>query len=282
MALRPEQLLAALKAEDLRVREVPGWRERGYAELDPTFVINHHTVGGTGPTDQRDVDVMVKGRSDLEGPLCNFLLGKDGTVHVVAFRRARHAGPGARQVFDEVLRDIAPSGDAKARKLRDSKHAHGNRNAWGIEVDHPGDDSPYPAVQVEALIRLNTALCRLGGFPPERCIHHREWTRRKIDMSLRGSDIRALVRARLRGDVTTFEGTPMKYAKADVKKGHPEHGRVYAVTAQGRTWMKSGFKHMDWLAAHGLGPARNPETGEYDIEVWPPENLATFPLLGES
>lgn len=283
MALTPDQLLAALRAEGVRVSEAPGWRDRGYDTLDPRFVVNHHTVGGTGPTDQRDVDEMIRGRPDLEGPLCNFLLGKDGTVHLVAFLRARHAGPGARRVFDEVSRGVAPSGDARARGFKDSDKAHGNRHSWGIEVDHPGDDTAYPPVQVEALVRLNAALCRLGGWTADRCIHHREWTRRKIDMSMR-ADLRALVAARLRPApaVPTFEETPMKYAKADVRGTHPERGKVYAVTAQGRTWMKSGFEHMDWLADHGLGPARNPATGEFDIEKWPVQNLLTFPLLGES
>lgn len=73
----------------------------------------------------------------------------------------------------------------------------------------------------------------------------------------------------------------MKYVRADVPDDHPEHGKVYAISAQGRTWMKSGWAHMDWLAARGLGPRRN-AAGEFDIEEWPVENVLTFPLLGTS
>lgn len=74
----------------------------------------------------------------------------------------------------------------------------------------------------------------------------------------------------------------MKYVKADVEGNHPERGKVYAVTPLGRTWMKSGWAHMDWLASRGLGPGRDPETGEFEVEKWPVENLLQFPLLGAS
>lgn len=78
-----------------------------------------------------------------------------------------------------------------------------------------------------------------------------------------------------------FAPPPLKYVKADVEAGHPEHGKVYAVTVHGRTWMKSGWDHMDWLAGRGLGPKRN-GNGEFPIEVWPAQNVVNLPMLGAS
>lgn len=72
----------------LRVLESPGWATRGRSNaLSPTHVIAHHTAASVDVT-----NLLINGRPDLAGPLCNWALLKDGTVVLIASGRANHAG----------------------------------------------------------------------------------------------------------------------------------------------------------------------------------------------
>lgn len=136
------------------------------------------------------------GRPDLPGPLCQININRKAEVNVVTDGRANHGGAGSSVVVNETKRNIAPSGDARKRKLVDDG-ADLNRWYIGVEVDNNGVDEPYsPEVQA-ALVNVCVALCRHFGWPAERVVHHREATSRKIDMSWRGP-LRARVAARLK------------------------------------------------------------------------------------
>jgi N-acetyl-anhydromuramyl-L-alanine amidase AmpD len=193
-------LADVLRAEGCRVKEEDGWKQRQRptgGELRPVGIINHHSAG------RADLGTVIKGRppSDphpLPGPLANLYVAKDGTVHVVAAGTANHAGAGAREVFDRAKRDQAPRGDAKALGLEDQE-AIGSSSWVGIEVENLGNGKdPYPNVQIQALVLANAAICRHQKWTAARCVHHREWTRRKIDMSHRGP-LRDEIAVRLRG-----------------------------------------------------------------------------------
>src|SRR5262245_62937115 len=91
-------LPAVLEAAGLKVAEVPGWRERGRADMpNVRGVMCHHTAtarGGNMPT----LELLVAGRAaangapGLAGPLAQLGLGRDGTFYVIAAGRANHAG----------------------------------------------------------------------------------------------------------------------------------------------------------------------------------------------
>lgn len=82
-------------ARGLRVKYSSGWQDRGRPySFNPTAGgITHHTASPT------DIDsVLINGRSDLPGPLCNWALHADGTWVLIAAGYANHAGeslPGA-------------------------------------------------------------------------------------------------------------------------------------------------------------------------------------------
>ncbi|HYT27369.1 MAG TPA: N-acetylmuramoyl-L-alanine amidase [Actinomycetota bacterium] len=190
-----------LRAAGVPVREVAGWRQRGRPPSsnprDPAWpaatkfagIGLHHTAG------HNDLSVVVNGRPGLPGPLANLYVARDGMVYVVAAGRANHLGQGASEVYRRTLRDLAPLGDAAALGLADSMV--GNGVYAGIEVENygtPGD--PYPGVQIASLEQACAALCRTAGWTANRCVQHREWTRRKVDMSYRGP-LRAVVAAML-------------------------------------------------------------------------------------
>lgn len=183
-------LAEALRAEDLEVNEIPGWQTRGRpGGLKAIGLIAHHTAG------TKSLNIIINGRPDLSGPLANLHLEKSGRVNLVAAGRCNHAGKGSVEVLDRLRRQLPPRGDAGALGLVDS--ADGNGVLFGVEVENLGDGSdPYPPAQIEALVKIGAALCAFGGFAPHACIFHREWTRRKPDMSWRGP-LRELVAARL-------------------------------------------------------------------------------------
>lgn len=89
-----------LRKDGLTVVEVPGWKTRGYAAqgfYDVAGVLHHHTATNRAAftnSNMPTLNLLVGGRSDLPGPLCNLGFGRDGTVYVIAAGWANHAGRG--------------------------------------------------------------------------------------------------------------------------------------------------------------------------------------------
>lgn len=138
----------------LKVADVPGWQDRGRAEMGHVRgVMVHHTAGprvGNMPS----LGTLVHGRPDLNGPLCNLGLGRDGTWYLVGAGRANHAGPGS-------WRGIAT----------------GNSSFLGIEAENTGTaaDLPWPVVQRDALVRGCAALLQHLGHGTEWLVGHKEY-----------------------------------------------------------------------------------------------------------
>jgi len=163
----------------LKVAEVPGWQDRGRAEMGTVLgVICHHTAGpmqGNMPT----LRTLIEGRDDLPGPLSQLGLGRDGTFYVVAAGRCNHAGEGA-------WRGITT----------------GNSSFIGIEAENNGAGEPWPATQMDAYQRGVAAILRFTQRPVEFCVGHKEWApHRKDDPSFDMSVFRTAVGAVLAGQV---------------------------------------------------------------------------------
>jgi hypothetical protein len=186
-------LLQVVRDAGCTVVEEGDWAQRGMLPFAPLGVMLHHTAGGKNSPTQ-SLQTVINGREDLRGPLCNLYVDRTGSVHLVAARRANHAGKGAQEVLDELRQDTAPSADAVKRGLQDA--VNGNALFYGIEVENDGLGEPYPDAVIEATVRACVGLCRAHGWSANRVIHHREWTKRKIDMSYR-QPLRAQVAARL-------------------------------------------------------------------------------------
>lgn len=185
-------LADALRAEGVKVIEHPGWFERGSAVFNPRGVICHHTAGpkrGDAPS----LHVCVNGRPGLPGPLCQIVLARSGTAHVIASGRANHAGDGGWRGLE------------------------GNTSVFGIEAENTGAGEPWPKAQYDAYIRCVAALCRRGQIPVGMVCGHKEWApKRKIDPA--GIDMakfRADVLARL-GAVSPAPNNPEELTVADV------------------------------------------------------------------
>lgn len=179
-----------LQDAGLKVAETPDWRTRGRADMGPLKgVMCHHTatpkrVPGNMPT----LNLLITGRAAsggtpaLAGPLAQLGLGRDGTFYLIAAGRANHAGSGRWQGLVDA----------------------GNASFIGIEAENSGlpDDTPWPAIQLDAYYRGVAAILKKIGAGPSMCCGHKEYATpagRKTDPSLDMADFRAHVASFLGG-----------------------------------------------------------------------------------
>lgn len=180
-----------LRAAGMKVEEVPGWKTRGHGQMtDVDAIVCHHTAGpktGNYPS----LSVVRDGRPDLDGPLAQLGLGRDGTVFVIAAGVCYHAG-----VVFETWQD--------------------NWHAIGIEAEGTGVD-PWPTVQYQAYAHLVAALRRAYGVPNDRVVGHKEIAKpkgRKSDPNFDMASFRSAVNLAYTGmtkpptDTTEDEMTP--------------------------------------------------------------------------
>ncbi|KAB1141410.1 N-acetylmuramoyl-L-alanine amidase [Streptomyces luteolifulvus] len=167
----------AIKGEGVRVVEVGSWRTHNRNHKGPwgpmRGVMIHHTVtSGT----EHSVAICRDGYSTLPGPLCHGVIDKAGTVHLIGYGRANHAGSGDDDVLDAVTAERSPlPSDNEA-------NTDGNRYFYGFECVNLGDNvDPWPAVQVEAIARAAAGICRKHGWGAESVIGHHEWQPGKVD-----------------------------------------------------------------------------------------------------
>lgn len=145
-------IAARLRADGLRVVETEGWRTRGSSTFSPRGSVNHHTAGGTRGS-APSLGVVINGRSDLSGPLCNVLQSRepDGNdiFYVIASGRANHAGTGGWRGLT------------------------GNSSVFGLEIEHVGT-VPLPESRQRLAARCHAALGR-GNFDERAVCQHSEW-----------------------------------------------------------------------------------------------------------
>jgi hypothetical protein len=176
-----------LKEAGLKVATIEGWEGRGRGELGPLRgILCHHTAGpknGNMPS----LDVLIHGRPDLNGPLAQLGLGRDGTYYVIAAGRCNHAGAGTWNGITT-----------------------GNMSFIGIEAEHTGKaiDS-WPPVQMDAYQRGVAAILSHAGLAENACAGHKEFApNRKPDPTFDMAAFRENVRAILAGTAPTPELIP--------------------------------------------------------------------------
>lgn len=135
-------------------------------------VMIHHTVTKGTVASLR---ILTDGYDGLPGPLCHGMIDKDGTVYLVGWGRANHAGLGDPSVMNAVIneRDTPPPR---------SNIIDGNPRFYGFECVNMGDGKdPWPEEQVEAICRASAALCAAHGWSERSVIGHLEWQYGKVD-----------------------------------------------------------------------------------------------------
>ncbi len=174
--MAPATFLSALRAEGLKVVEVGNWRDHNRNSKGPWGPVHgvmiHHTVTkGTKAT----VDICRTGYAELPGPLCHGVIAKDGTVYLIGYGRANHAGLGDDDVLRAVIGEKTLPADNEA-------NTDGNRHFYGFECENLGDGKdPWPAAQLEAIEKAAAAVCRYHGWNEKSVIGHLEWQPGKVD-----------------------------------------------------------------------------------------------------
>ncbi len=169
------QLLTKLQDAGLHVVEEPKWRTRGFKWAvggKPEGLMEHHT----GPPEPYPI-------KKLYGPpfywiKANMATHPDGTVYLIAYGACNYSsGYGMKSVLvDNVRKSIAPTHNATKRGLKG-----GNRHFWNIENSHPGDGSPMPPVQLDAIVLATQIVLDHFDLDVEQVISHASWTSRKVD-----------------------------------------------------------------------------------------------------
>ncbi|MEU0213690.1 peptidoglycan recognition family protein [Streptomyces sp. NPDC006265] len=174
--------LNALRSEGITVVEVGSWRthnRNSKGAWGPVHgVLIHHTVTkGT----QNTVTICRTGYTALPGPLCHGVIGKDGVVYLVGYGRANHAGGGDPNVLQQLINESYGTAPAKPTK-GNADGVDGNARMYGFECENMGDGKdPWPAKQIEAIVRASAAICRAHGWSAKSTLAHAEWSRDKID-----------------------------------------------------------------------------------------------------
>lgn len=133
------------------VVEVKGWKTRsntrdGMGKVKT--IVAHHTAGpksGNAPS----LNVVTNGRAGLRGALAHYVLGRDGTIYVVAAGLTWHAG-----------------------KVRST--AYGNTHAIGIEAENTGLGEKWSNAQLDSYVKLCAALVKEFGLSVSDVKAHKE------------------------------------------------------------------------------------------------------------
>lgn len=196
--LTATEIRTAFRTWAVPFRERSGWTTRsnsGHWVIDGsathvTGVMYHHT--GDGASDSVTENLLVNGRSDLPGPLCNFMAADDGYIVCIAQGSANHAGKGDPDTLRLVQDDAMPLD----REVQPNQHSSsagsvaGNGRYYGWESAYGGTADPDPNVKQHratllsmaailwALDRIDTSGARWSGGS---MLGHREWTDWKPD-----------------------------------------------------------------------------------------------------
>jgi hypothetical protein len=165
-------LADVLRSAGLKVVEVDGWKTRGRAEMgNVRGVALHHTGGPANATGTPSLNLIIKGRADLAGPLSQTYLQSDGTWYVVAAGRCNHAGAGSWHGV-----------------------TNGNAELIGVEAENAGTAKDlWEPEQMDAYIRGVAAILTHIKADAVMAMGHKEYATprgRKIDPTFDMDDFR--------------------------------------------------------------------------------------------
>lgn len=178
------QVIAQLKKWGLKYVEVSGWATHNRNSKGAWGPINgfiwHHTGADVSNASAKSYagSTLYNGLADLPGPLCHFSIGLDGTVYLVGWGRANHAGGGDPATLQHVINEDY-SGQLHPTK-GNSNGVDGNAHFYGVEIQYSGGHE-MSAAQYSAARRLSAALLDFHGWTERSVIAHGEWSSDKWD-----------------------------------------------------------------------------------------------------
>jgi len=158
MGLNRGQLTMIAKRTGFPVKAA--WVE-GHGSMGEVFgcMLHHTATAASAPGEYPSLRIVREGRSDLPGPLCNYGLGRSGTIFLISSGLAFHAGAGKWKGVTA-----------------------GNSHFLGIEAENAGTGQPWPSIQLDAYQRLVASILHALGRNTDWDVRHGTWAPdRKID-----------------------------------------------------------------------------------------------------
>jgi len=204
------QVVAQLKKWGLEYVEIPGWathNREGHGAWGPVNgFIWHHTGADVSDAKAYAGGTLYNGISGLPGPLCHFSIGLDGTVYLVGWGRANHAGGGDPAVLQHVINEDY-SGQLHPTR-GNANGVDGNAHFYGVEIQYSGSHQ-MAAAQYAAARRLSAAILDFHGWSEKSVIAHGEWSSDKWDPGYAPGKIMAM--PAVRADVaSTLKAGPQE------------------------------------------------------------------------
>lgn len=172
-----DQQLAQFRKWGITVSEVPGWRTRNRGSRGTGWgPVNGLMVHHTGSDSTNQVALLRDGRADLPGPLAQWGLAQDGTLHLIGNGRCNHAGSGDPDVLAAVISEDYgnyPPTDNQAT-------VDGNSRFYGVEIWYSGEHGMTKA-QYATLLKLGAAVIDFHKWTHKSIIGHGEWQPGKWD-----------------------------------------------------------------------------------------------------
>lgn len=217
------EVVAQLKKWGLRYVEISSWATHNRNSKGAWGPINgfiwHHTGADVTDAKAYAAGTLYNGLADLPGPLCHFSIGADGTVYLVGWGRANHAGGGDPVVLQHVIAEDY-TGQLHPTK-GNSNGVDGNAHFYGVEIQYSGSHAMSPEQYATAL-KLSAAILAFHGWSEKSVIAHGEWSSDKWDPGYAPGKIMAM--PDVRADVATTltagptEEDPMAVTDADALK----------------------------------------------------------------
>ena len=217
------QVVAQLKKWGIRYVEIPGWATHNRNSKGAWGPVNgfiwHHTGAAVSAANAKSyaASTLYNGLADLPGPLCQFSIGADGTVYLVGWGRANHAGGGDPAVLQHVVNEDY-SGQLKPTR-GNADGVDGNAHFYGVEIQYSGS-KPMADVQYKTALRLSATLLDFHDWTERSVIAHGEWSNDKWDPGYAPSKIMAMpgVRADVKATLTAGPDQEDDVALTDADK----------------------------------------------------------------
>ena len=176
------EAVAQLTKWQIRYVEISGWQTHNRNSKGAWGPVNgfiwHHTGADVPDARAYAAGTLYNGLSDLPGPLCHFSIGLDGTVYLVGWGRANHAGGGDPAVLQHVIAEDY-TGQLHPTK-GNLTGVDGNAHFYGVEIQYSGSHTMSTA-QYATARRLSAAILDFHGWSEKSVIAHGEWSSDKWD-----------------------------------------------------------------------------------------------------
>jgi LysM repeat protein len=164
--MTPSQIKDQLKKWDVPFKEYKNWDSHNRNHKGPWGPVHGFMVHHTGSDNKDQRALLYNGISGLPGPLCHFGLAQDGTVHLIGWGRANHAGSGDDDVLDAVI-------DERPAPVDNESNTDFNRHFYGVEIWYSGSHEMTDA-QYKTLLKLSACVLEFHGWNQYSVIGHGE------------------------------------------------------------------------------------------------------------